>query len=223
VNDKQFGVLGLGRFGESLAVTLSELGAEVIVVDKSEEKIQNIANQVTYAVQADVSDLNALKSIGLKNVDVAVISITSDINSNIMAVINCQELGIKEIYSKANNRQHEKVLLKLGVENVFSPEKDMGINVAHRLYQGDFLQALDLDSNYSIVEVESLKSWYGKSLDELDLRSRYGINVVAILHGDDINIAPLPSDKITEGSKLIVLGSNSDINEIKRLKNRGRG
>ena len=140
-----------------------------------------------------------------------------------MAVINCQELGIKEIYSKANNRQHEKVLLKLGVENVFSPEKDMGINVAHRLYQGDFLQALELDSNYSIVEVESLKSWYGKSLDELDLRSRYGINVVAILHGDDINIAPLPSDKITEGSKLIVLGSNSDINEIKRLKNRGRG
>ena len=121
MNDKQFGVLGLGRFGESLAVTLSELGAEVIVVDKSEEKIQNIANQVTYAVQADVSDLNALKSIGLKNVDVAVISITSDINSNIMAVINCQELGIKEIYSKANNRQHEKVLLKLGVENVFSP------------------------------------------------------------------------------------------------------
>ena len=99
----------------------------------------------------------------------------------------------------------------------------MGINVAHRLYQGDFLQALELDSNYSIVEVESLKSWYGKSLDELDLRSRYGINVVAILHGDDINIAPLPSDKITEGSKLIVLGSNSDINEIKRLKNRGRG
>ena len=181
MNDKQFGVLGLGRFGESLAVTLSELGAEVIVVDKSEEKIQNIANQVTYAVQADVSDLNALKSIGLKNVDVAVISITSDINSNIMAVINCQELGIKEIYSKANNRQHEKVLLKLGVENVFSPEKDMGINVAHRLYQGDFLQALELDSNYSIVEVESLKSWYGKSLDELDLRSRYGINVVAIL------------------------------------------
>ena len=94
MNDKQFGVLGLGRFGESLAVTLSELGAEVIVVDKSEEKIQNIANQVTYAVQADVSDLNALKSIGLKNVDVAVISITSDINSNIMAVINCLELGI---------------------------------------------------------------------------------------------------------------------------------
>ncbi|MGI6110600.1 MAG: potassium channel family protein, partial [Eubacteriaceae bacterium] len=206
MKEKQFGVLGLGRFGESLAVTLSELGAEVIVVDKSEEKIQNIANQVTYAVQADVSDLNALKSIGLKNVDIAIISITSDINSNIMAVINCQELGIPEIYSKANNHQHERVLLKLGVEAVFSPEKDMGISVAHRLYQGDFLQELELDSNYSIVEIESLKSWFGKSLDELDLRSRYGINVVAILEGDNINIAPLPSDEIGIASKLIVLG-----------------
>lgn len=220
MREKQFGVLGLGRFGQSLAETLSQLGAEVIAVDKSEEKVQNIADQVTYAVQADVSDLNALKSIGLKNVDVAIVSITSDINANIMAVINCQELGIPEIYSKVNSKQHARVMMKLGVDNVFSPENDMGISVAHRLYQGDFLQELELDSEYSIVEIEALRAWYGRSLDELDLRSRYGITVVAIISDDKSNIAPLPNDVIPENAKLIILGSNADINAIKRQKNK---
>ena len=102
MKEKQFAILGLGRFGEALAITLSELGSNVIVVDKNEEKVQNIANYVTYAVQADVSDINALKSIGLKNVDAVIISITSDINSSIMGVVNAQELGIQEIYGKAN-------------------------------------------------------------------------------------------------------------------------
>lgn len=119
MKEKQFAILGLGRFGEALAITLSELGSNVIVVDKNEEKVQNIANYVTYAVQADVSDINALKSIGLKNVDAVIISITSDINSSIMGVVNAQELGIQEIYGKANNAQHEKVLLKLGVKRSF--------------------------------------------------------------------------------------------------------
>ena len=102
MKEKQFAVLGLGRFGEALAITLSELGCNVVVVDKDEEKIQNIANLVTYAVQADVTDINALKSIGLKNVDAVVVSITSDINSSIMGIVNAQELGISEIYGKAN-------------------------------------------------------------------------------------------------------------------------
>lgn len=221
MREKQFGVLGLGRFGEALAVNLGELGAEVIVVDKNEEKIQSIANQVTYAVTADVADLSALKSIGLKNVDVAIISITSDINANIMAVINCQELGIPEIYSKANSPQHERVLKKLGVEDVFAPESDMGTSVAHRLYQGDFLQELELDSEYSIVEIDPLKSWYGRALDDLDLRSRYGITVVAIISGDKTNIAPLPNDVIPDGGRLIILGSNSDINALKRSRIKG--
>ena len=144
MKEKQFAVLGLGRFGEALAITLSELGCNVVVVDKDEEKIQNIADSVTYAVQADVTDINALKSIGLKNVDAIVVSITSDINSSIMGIVNAQELGIKEIYGKANTAQHEKVLLKLGVKKVFSPERDMGERVAHNLFSGDSIDILEL-------------------------------------------------------------------------------
>ncbi len=217
MKEKQFGILGLGHFGEALALELSKLGADVIVVDKSEDKVQNIANDVTYAVQADVADLNALKSIGLKNVDVVVISITSDINSNIMAVLNCEELGVPEIYSKANNMQHEKVLKHLGVKAVFNPEQDMGERVAHSLYSGSFLHQLDLDANYSIVEIDALKAWFNKSLEKLDLRGRYGLNVIALIHGNNTNISPLGSDQIQNGDKLIVLGENATINDIKRL------
>ena len=217
MKEKQFAVLGLGRFGEALAITLSELGCNVIVVDKDAEKIQNIANYVTYAVQADVSDINALKSIGLKNVDAVVVSITSDINSSIMGIVNAQELGISEIYGKANNAQHEKVLLKLGIKKVFSPERDMGERVAHSLFSGDLIDILELDTNHSIVEVKSLRSWEGKTLEELDLRSRYGLNVIAIRTLDVLNASPVASDVIVPGDKLIVMGENKSINEINKL------
>ena len=208
MKEKQFAVLGLGRFGEALAITLSELGCNVIVVDKDADKIQNIANLVTYAVQADVSDINALKSIGLKNVDAVVVSITSDINSSIMGIVNAQELGINEIYGKTNNAQHEKVLLKLGVKKVFSPERDMGERVAHNLFSGDFIDILELDTNHSIVEVEILHAWEGKTLEVLDLRSDYGLNVIAIRTLDVLNASPLASNVINHGDKLIVMGEN---------------
>lgn len=217
MKEKQFAVLGLGRFGEALAITLSELGCNVVVVDKDEEKIQNIADYVTYAVQADVSDINALKSIGLKNVDAVVVSITSDINSSIMGIVNAQELGIREIYGKANNAQHEKVLLKLGIKKVFSPERDMGERVAHNLFSGDFIDILELDTDHSIVEVETLKIWQGKTLETLDLRGQYGLNVIAIRSLDVLNASPLATDIIQENDKLIVMGENRSINEINKL------
>jgi trk system potassium uptake protein TrkA len=217
LKEKQFAVLGLGRFGEALAITLSELGCNVVVVDKDEEKIQNIADSVTYAVQADVTDINALKSIGLKNVDAIVVSITSDINSSIMGIVNAQELGIKEIYGKANTAQHEKVLLKLGIKKVFSPERDMGERVAHNLFSGDSIDILELDTTHSIVEVDILHAWEGKTLEQLDLRTQYGMNVIAIRSQDVLNVTPLASDTINPGDKLIVMGENRSINEINKL------
>ncbi|MEG1432887.1 MULTISPECIES: potassium channel family protein [Eubacterium] len=222
MRDKQFAILGLGRFGEALAITLSELGSNVVVVDRDEEKVQNIANYVTYAVQADVSDINALKSIGLKNVDVVIVSITSDINSSIMGVVNAQELGIPEIYGKANNAQHEKVLLKLGVKKVFSPERDMGERVAHNLFSGDFIDVLELDTDNSIVEIDSLHNWENKALESLDMRTRYGLNVIAIRSQDHLNVSPVATDIIVPGDKLVVIGDNASINEVTRLAQSGR-
>lgn len=220
MKEKQFAVLGLGRFGEALAITLSELGCNVVVVDHDEEKIQNIANSVTYAVQADVSDINALRSIGLKNVDAVIVSITSDINSSIMGIVNAQELGVNEIYGKANNAQHEKVLLKLGVKKVFSPERDMGERVAHNLFSGDFIDILELDTDHSIVEVDILHDWVGKTLNDLDLRSAYGINVIAIRSKDILNATPHADDIIKTNDIMVVMGENRSINEINKLSKR---
>lgn len=217
MKEKQFAVLGLGRFGEALAITLSELGCNVVVVDNDEEKIQNIANLVTYAVTADVTDINALKAIGLKNVDAVVVSITSDINSSIMGIVNAQELGIQEIYGKANNAQHEKVLLKLGVKKVFSPERDMGERVAHTLVTGGFIDILELDTDHMIVEVDVLHIWEGKTLEQLDLRAVYGINVIAIRSLDVLNASPLASDMIKPGDKIIVMGESKSINELNKM------
>lgn len=214
--ERQFGVLGLGHFGEAVALKLSSLGADVIVVDRNEDKILNIANRVTYAVQADVADINALKSIGLKNVDVAIISITSDINANLMAVLNCEELGIPIIYSKTNNAQHEKVLKHLGVSRVLNPENEMGITLAMDLLNQGYLHQLDLDSNYSIADIFALKSWENKTLSQLDLRKRYGINVIAIVHDDETNVVPAASDVIRKNDKLILLGKNQTLDEIKK-------
>lgn len=216
MKEKQFAVLGLGRFGEALAITLSELGCNVVVVDNDEEKIQNIANHVTYAVQADVTDINALRSIGLKNVDAVIVSITSDINSSIMGIVNAQELGVSEIYGKANNAQHEKVLLKLGVKKVFSPERDMGERVAHNLFSGDFIDILELDTDHSIVEVDALKNWVGKTLNDLDLRKTYGINVIAIRSKDVLNATPNASDIVKQDDIMVVMGENRSINEINK-------
>ena len=217
MKEKQFAILGLGRFGEALAITLSELGLNVVVVDQDEEKVQNIANHVTYAVQADVSDINALKSIGLKNVDVVFVAITSNINSSIMGVLNAQELGIPEIYGKANNAQHEKVLLKLGVKDVFSPERDMGKNVAQSLFSGNFIDALNLDMEHSIVEIDVLKNWDGMSLNSLDLRTKFGLNVIAIRSFADLNVSPVATDIVRKNDKLVVIGDNASLNEMTRL------
>lgn len=214
--ERQFGVLGLGHFGEAVAHKLSSLGADVIVVDRNEDKILNIANQVTYAVQADVSDINALKSIGLKNVDVVIINITSDINANLMAVLNCEELGIPIIYSKTNSDQHAKVLKRLGVSRVINPEKDMGNKLALDLLDQGYLHQLDLDDNYSIADIYALKSWENKTLNQLDLRRKYGINVIAIVHGDETNVVPAATDIIQRNDKLVLLGQNHVLDEIKK-------
>lgn len=217
MKNKQFGILGAGRFGEALAITLSELGADVIVVDKDKEKIQEIANQVTFAVQADVTDINVLRSIGLQNVDIVVVAITQNINASIMAVINAQELGIKPVYAKAISRQHEKVLLKLGVSRVFSPERDMGERVARQFYGGHFIEMLDLDTDHSIVEIDAPTPWIGHNLADLDLRQKYGINVIAIHRLDKLNLSPKASDVIKREDKMVVLGDTSVINKLQSL------
>ena len=213
---KQFVAIGCGRFGSSVALKLMELGNEVMVVDRSEETIQNIADKVTYAVQADATDENTIKSLGIRNFDVAIISIGADIQSSILVTLMAKELGVKYVVAKAQNELHGKVLYKIGADRVVFPEREMGIRIAKNLVSDNILDYIELAPDYSIMEVVALPEWLGKTMKEINMRSSYGINVMAIKQGLDINIAVGPDDQIKEGDVLVVIGHNDDLKKIEK-------
>lgn len=214
---KQFVVIGLGRFGESIARTVYDLGHDVLVIDMDEEKIEDIADHVTHAVQMDATDENALKKIGLRNFDIAVVSIGGDIQSSVMATLLLKELGVGFIIAKAQSDLHAKVLSKIGANKVIMPEKDMGRRVAHNLVSSNILDYIELSSEYSIMEIEALASWTQKSLKELDLRKKYGINVVAIKEGKNVKVSPGADEIIKEKDIVVALGSQQDLGKLESV------
>lgn len=213
---KQFVVIGCGRFGSSVAKTLYNQGYDVMAIDRDEERVQELSNEVTYAAQADVEDEQALKSLGIRNFDVAVISIGSDIQASIMATLIVKEMGVKTVIAKAQSDVHAKVLYKIGADRVVFPERDMGVRVAHNLVSSNVIDYIELAPDYSIIEISAIKEWENKTLKELKLPTKYGINVMAIKQKGDMNISPNADDVIQSGDILIVLGNNQDLNKLER-------
>lgn len=214
MSKKQFLIIGLGRFGSSIAKTIYELGHDVLVIDKDEEKIQDIADDVTHAMVMDATDETALKSIGARNFDVAVVTIGTNMQSSIMTTLLMKELGVKYIIAKGNSEMHAKVLTKIGADKVILPEKDMAVRVAHNLVSSNILDYIQLSSDYNILEIEAIKEWFNKSLKELDVRKKYGINVVAIKRRDEVNVSPGADEVIKENDIIVALGSTKDMSRI---------
>ena len=214
---RQFLVVGLGRFGTSLVKTLYNLGYDVMGIDSNEEIIQNIADSITHAVQADATDENTLKALGVRNFDVAIVSIGNDIQSSILITIMLKEMGIKYVVAKAQSQLHGKVLYKIGADRVVFPERDMGVRVAHNLVSSNILDYIELSPEYSIVEIAAIPAWHNKSLGQLDMRRKYGLNVMAIKRGNnDVKISPHADDLISENDVLVVVGRKSDIEKLER-------
>jgi potassium uptake system protein len=214
LSKKQFVVIGLGRFGSSIATTLYSLGNDVLVIDKNEDLIQDIASEVTHAVQADATDENALRALGIRNFDVAIISIGGDIQSSVMATLILRELGVKYIIAKGNGELHAKVLYKIGADRVVLPEKDMGVRVAHNIISSSILDYIELSSDYSIMEVKAFEDWVGKDLKSLNLRKKYGINVIAIKKGEKINLNPAADDKVCKDNVIVAIGSKEALTSL---------
>ena len=213
---KQFVVIGCGRFGSSIAKTLYNLGHEVLAIDADEEKVQDIAEEVTHAVQADVTDENVLTELGIRNFDVVIVSIGSNYEASIMATLIAKELGVKRVIAKAHDALHGKVLSKIGADRIIYPERDMGVRVAHNLVSSNILDFIELSSDYSILEITALDQWADKTLKELALPTKYGINVMAIKRGKRINVSPYADDVIDKGDILVVIGSTEDIKKIEK-------
>ncbi|WP_068773862.1 TrkA family potassium uptake protein [Paenibacillus sp. FJAT-26967] len=208
---KQFAVIGMGRFGSSVAINLIGLGFEVLALDHSEERIQEISTVVTHAVQVDCTDEEALRALGLRNFDVVVVAIGENIQASILATLQLKDMGIPMIVVKAANELHGKVLRKIGADKIIFPERDMGQRVAHHLISPNILDYIELSSEHSILEMKANRRMVGKNLRELNMRSHYNCNVIAVKQDGQLVIPPPVEEPVKENDILIVLGSNKDL------------
>lgn len=211
---KQFIIIGIGKFGESIATNLYKMGHDVLAVDIDEERVQYIANKVTHAVQADATEEGTLEALGVKHFDGAVVTIGESVQASILITLLCKELGIRHVLAKAQNELHAKVLYKIGADRVVFPERDMGLRVAHSLVSTSFLDYIELTPDYSIVELKAAKDWQGKSLKDLNIRAKYGINIMAIKQDDKVVVSPAADDTIQRDDVLVVIGKAEDINRF---------
>jgi trk system potassium uptake protein TrkA len=169
---------------------------------------------VTHAVQADSTDEQALKNLGIRNFDVVIVAIGQDIQASILTTLVLKELGVNYIVVKAQNERHGKVLYKIGADKVVFPERDMGVRVAHSLISPNTLDFIELAEDYSIMEIVAPKFTEGKTLKEVDFRARFGVNIMAIKTGEEFNIAPRAEDSIKKGDILVIIGHNDDIKRL---------
>jgi len=213
---RNFAVIGMGRFGSSLAKTLYSIGFEVLAIDTDQERTDAIAPFVTHAVQADGTDELALKALGLRNFDVIVVAM-GDMQSSILCTLLCKEMGVQYVVAKANNEAHAKVLYRMGIDKVVFPERDMGVRVAHSLVTGNILDYIELSPDFGLIETSAPKEWEGKTLQELNVRVRFGINIMAIKTDEGIVIAPTSDDRINAGDILIVIGDNNALKKIEKM------
>lgn len=215
---KEFVVFGLGRFGRSVATTLAESGCEVLVVDNDEDKIQEMADVVTYAVRADVCDSEMIETLGISNFDGAIVAIGESLEASVMITILVKELGIPFVLAKAQTDIHAKVLKKVGADTVVFPEKETGIRIAHNLMMGNLFNAIELSTTTSMMEIDVPESFVGHSIAELNLRAKYKVNVIGIKHKNELNINPDAEEKLKKDDVLIVIGKNDTLNKLANLE-----
>jgi trk system potassium uptake protein TrkA len=217
---RSFAVIGLGRFGAAMATTLASLGHDVIGVDGDDDKVRAVADLVNVAMQLDATDERALRSAGIHDVDVAVVSIGENIESSLLVVTLLREFGIKNIVAKAVTPLHGRILEKLGVTRVVFPEREVAVRIAHSLVVPNVLDYIELSKDFSIVEVPAPAEFVGKTLREIGLRARFGLTTIAIKHasaaGGFTNIAPGPDDVVQTGDVLALLGSNERLGQLDR-------
>lgn len=218
---KQIAVLGLSRFGMSVARSLSKMDVEVMGVDINGEKVAAISHDVTHAIQADILDNDALDSLGLRNFDVIVLSI-KDVEISCLATMALKDHGAVRVVAQSSGDAHTKILERIGADKVIMPEKDMGARLARSLAGENIIDYMELSARHSLMEIEALDEWVGHTLKESSIRSRYGVNVVAIRTGKSIQVSPQGDDLIHDGDIMVVIGENADLDKLNRDKKKKR-
>ncbi len=212
---KSFAVFGLGEFGQSVALTMVKNGYEVLAVDQEREPVQEIADYVTRAVRADATDMEVLKNLGLDTMDGVIVAIGGDLEAAILMTIGAKECGVPYVLAKAKNRISEKVLRRVGADDVVFPERAMGIRIANNLTAGNFSDVIELSSKFSMVEMTIPAGWHGKTLRQLNLLRTLGINVIGRKIGEDVTIALNPDEVLDPEATYIVVGNNDSLEKVK--------
>ena len=213
--NKQFAILGLGRFGQSIAKTLVDSGCDVLCVDKSIDAVNEMSKYASNVTRADVADVHAMGALGLNNFDVVIIAIGENMEAGIMATLIAKEMGVKTVITKAKNEIQKSILQKVGADRVVLPERDMGVRIATNLITSNIIDFINLSDKFAIAEIEPRKEWINVSLMKSNIRASYGLNIVAIKRHNDIIVSPKADEIIYENDILVVIGSNSDIQRIK--------
>ena len=214
---KSYIVIGLGRFGQSAARQLCALGAEVLAMDVRNDLVQQVANDVTHAVVGDAQDKEVLRALGVRDFDCGIIAIGDDLAASVLAAMNLKELGVPFIVSKAYDETHRRILEKLGVDRVVIPEQEHAQRLARSLHSHNVLDYIELSEEYGILEVPAPKNWVGKSLKELNVRAKLGVNIIAVESDKGTNVSPAADYRIEEKDILVVLGENYALEAVQKL------
>lgn len=215
---KQVLVVGLGRFGSSIARTLCEDGVQVLAVDRRLDLVEAVRDSITQAVQADSMDQETMDALGAGEFDTAFVTIGDDIRASCVSVMLLKELGVRQVIAKAADEFHGRMLEKLGADKIVYPERDMGRRVAHNLVSGNLLEYIELSPDFSMAEILAESSWVGKNLAELHLRDTLGINVVAVRSGDKVNPLPTSGTVIQQGDVMLVVAGDETLLKLNKRR-----
>ncbi len=213
---KSFVVIGLGRFGTRIAKKLYATDCEVLAIDIDNEKIQQIAEEVTQAVAADARDKDILRALGVQSCDVAIVAIGGDMSASVFVTMNLKELDVPYIVAKAQGPMHQRILEKLGADLAIIPEREMADRLAHKLVEPNLLDFIEISEDYSLVEEQAPQVWFNKSIRDLSVRARLGINIIAVKNGKEINIAPGADYVIREGDVVVILGKDEALMKLRK-------
>jgi len=214
---KSYIVLGLGRFGTEVARRLCELGCEVLAVDARSELVQQLSNEVTQAVVADVRDKGVLRALGAGNFDCGIVAIGNSLADSVLATMNLKELGVPYVVGKARDETHKHVLQKIGADRVVIPEQEYAFRLARSLSAPNVLDYIELSEDYGIIEVPAPEVWVDSSLKELNVRATLGVNVLAVRRSGRIIVSPSADFRIHQGDIAVILGDTGALKAVQKL------
>ena len=210
-----YAVFGLGRYGKAVARELVDNGREVIAVDSDQRIVNDAAVHLPVCKCADVTDAEAISRLGIGGIDTVIICMAGNLEASVMAVTLCKEVGVKTVIAKCANETHQKILLRVGADQVVVPENESGVRLAKNLLSSGFIDMISLSKDVSMVEIDVRKEWLGKNLIELNLRKKYGFNVVAIKKANKVNVNIIPEQVLDEETTLIVIANTAKLSKLK--------